>query len=97
MGLRPPLAQRGVEILLTKAVRERAAGLGDQFPGAADLLAKIAEGIYVEGMESLAPALVDGMDLLPDLLPSGAHLLVVEPERVRTRAHDLVATYVPPT
>jgi transcription-repair coupling factor (superfamily II helicase) len=80
------------EILLTEAVKARAARLSEQLPGVADLLAKIAEGIYVEGMESLAPALVDGMDLLVDLMPAGTHLVVVEPERVRTRAHDLVAT-----
>src|SRR6476661_1556317 len=48
------------EVLLTESVRERAASLVDQLPGAADLLAKLAEGIAVEGMESLAPALVDG-------------------------------------
>ena len=30
---------------------------------------KLAEGIAVEGMESLAPVLVDGMELLLDLLP----------------------------
>ena len=38
-------------------------------PGAADLLGKLAEGIAVEGMESLAPALVDGMEPLLDTCP----------------------------
>ena len=61
-------------------------------PGVADMLAKIAEGIAVEGMESLAPALVDGMQPLLDVLPDGTHVVLVDPERVRTRAHDLVAT-----
>ena len=56
------------------------------------MLAKIAEGIAVEGMESLAPVLVDGMQPLLDLLPAGAHVVLVDPEKVRTRAHDLVAT-----
>ncbi|HET6918540.1 MAG TPA: transcription-repair coupling factor, partial [Jiangellaceae bacterium] len=46
----------------------------------------------VEGMESLAPVLVDEMELLLDLLPAGTHVLVCDPERVHTRAHDLVAT-----
>ena len=80
------------ELLLTDAVRERAAALADQLPGAADLLEKLAEGIAVEGMESLAPVLVDGMETLLDLLPDGAVLVACDPERVRTRAHDLVAT-----
>jgi transcription-repair coupling factor (superfamily II helicase) len=80
------------EVLLTDAVRERALALKERMPGAADLLDKLAAGIAVEGMESLAPALVDGMEPLLDLLPEGTHVVVLDPERVRTRAHDLVAT-----
>ncbi len=80
------------EMLLTPQVRARALALADQLPGVADLLHKVAEGIAVEGMESLAPALVDGMQPLLDVLPEGTHVLVCNPERVRTRAHDLVAT-----
>jgi transcription-repair coupling factor (superfamily II helicase) len=80
------------ELLLTDAVRARAATLADQLPGAADLLEKLAQGIAVEGMESLAPALVDGMETLLDLLPQGSVLVACDPERVRTRAHDLTAT-----
>src|SRR4029079_7861868 len=80
------------ELLLTDTVRERAAALADQLPGAADLLEKLSQGIAVEGMESLAPALVDGMETLLDVLPDGAALRACDPERVRTRAHDLTAT-----
>ncbi|KUG55766.1 transcription-repair coupling factor [Serinicoccus chungangensis] len=80
------------EVLITDAVRARAAELVDVLPGAEDLLAKIAEGIAVEGMESLAPALVDGMETLVDVLPEGSGVVVLDPERVRTRAHDLVRT-----
>jgi transcription-repair coupling factor (superfamily II helicase) len=80
------------EILLTEAVRGRAAVLATQLPGVADMLGKVAEGIAVEGMESLAPALVDGMESLLDVLPPGALVVVTDPERVRKRAHDLVAT-----
>ena len=80
------------ELLLTDEVRDRAAALAPRLPGAADVLARIAEGIAVEGMESLAPALVDGMETVLDVLPRGATVACVDPERVRTRAHDLVAT-----
>jgi transcription-repair coupling factor (superfamily II helicase) len=80
------------ELLLTDAVRERAAALADRLPGAVDLLEKLAHGIAVEGMESLAPALVDGMETLLDVLPEGSLLVTCDPERVRTRAHDLGAT-----
>ena len=80
------------EVLLTESVRARAAALQDQLPGAADLLGKLAEGIAVEGMESLAPALVDGMESVLDTLRDGTAVVLCDPERVRTRAHDLVAT-----
>ncbi|MEU9561530.1 transcription-repair coupling factor [Streptomyces sp. NPDC048161] len=80
------------ELLLTDEVRERAAALAEQHPELGELLNKIAEGIAVEGMESLAPVLVDDMELLLDVLPKGSMALVCDPERVRTRAADLVAT-----
>ena len=80
------------ELLLTEDVRRRAAELGRAHPQLAELTDKIAAGIAVEGMESLAPVLVDGMELLVDLLPQDSHVVVLDPERVRSRAHDLVAT-----
>ncbi|GAA2797411.1 transcription-repair coupling factor [Streptomyces showdoensis] len=80
------------ELLLTDDVRERAAALAEAHPELGELLNKIAEGIAVEGMESLAPVLVDDMELLLDVLPEGSMAVVCDPERVRTRAADLVAT-----
>ncbi|WP_407286795.1 transcription-repair coupling factor [Streptomyces sp. BP-8] len=80
------------ELLLTEDVRTRAAALAEQHPELGELLGKIAEGIAVEGMESLAPVLVDEMELLLDVLPEGSMAVVCDPERVRTRAADLVAT-----
>ena len=79
------------ELLLTDAVRARARALTDSIPGAADMLDKIADGIAVEGMESLAPVLAGRMVPLLDLV--GDRLVVaLEPERLRRRAEDLVAT-----
>ncbi|MEU8677095.1 transcription-repair coupling factor [Streptomyces sp. NPDC048560] len=80
------------ELLLTDEVRGRAAALAEAHPELGELLGKIAEGIAVEGMESLAPVLVDDMELLIDVLPKGSMAVVCDPERVRTRATDLVAT-----
>lgn len=80
------------ELLLTATVRARAAALAGEHPELGGLLGKIAEGIAVEGMESLAPVLVDEMELLLDVMPAGSLTLVCDPERVRTRAADLVAT-----
>ncbi len=39
-------------------------------------------------MESLTPVLVEEMELLSELLPASSTVLVLDPERVRTRAHD---------
>ncbi|GII99199.1 transcription-repair coupling factor [Sediminihabitans luteus] len=80
------------EILLTDAVRDRASALAEQLPGAVEMLDKLGAGIAVEGMESLAPVLVDRMVPVLDLVADDALLVVDEPERVRRRAHDLVAT-----
>ncbi|WP_421741977.1 transcription-repair coupling factor [Cellulomonas sp.] len=80
------------EILLTDAVRARATELIPQLPGAVDMLDKLAQGIAVEGMESLAPALVESMVPVLDLVGDDSLLIMVDPERVRRRAHDLVAT-----
>ena len=80
------------ELLLTDDVRRRAAELGEEHPELAEITDRLAQGITVEGMESLTPALVDEMELLVDLLPTDTHVLLLDPERVRTRAHDLVST-----
>ncbi|MGH8836048.1 MAG: transcription-repair coupling factor [Actinomycetes bacterium] len=92
------IAERGLwappcrELLLTKPVRERAARLRTEHPELDDLLGKISEGIAVEGMEALSPVLADEMVMLVDQLPAGTHVVVCDPERVRTRAADLVRT-----
>ncbi|WP_423463119.1 transcription-repair coupling factor [Promicromonospora sp. MS192] len=92
------IAEHGVwappcrEILLDDAVRRRAADLVETLPGAVEMLDKLAAGVAVEGMESLAPVLVDRMVPVLELVPEDALLVVDEPERVRRRAHDLVAT-----
>lgn len=80
------------ELLITPEVMSRAARLKSDYPAAASMLEKIAGGIYVEGMESLTPLLVDSMTTLTALLPAGSLVVSVEPERVRARAEDLVAT-----
>ena len=80
------------EMLLTGAVRARAKALVEDMPGAADMLERLGEGIAVEGMESLAPLLVDGMEPVLGLVPDDTLVVMSEPERIRRRAHDLVAT-----
>ncbi len=83
------------EMLLTDEVRARAAGLASDpaMPQQVrELLERVANGHAVDGMEALAPALVDGLEMLTDLLPPDSLVLVSDPERVRARALELHAT-----
>ncbi|BBX90899.1 transcription-repair coupling factor [Mycolicibacterium boenickei] len=89
------------ELLMTADVRERAAVLAAEHPthensvpgSVPDMLAKLAEGIPVDGMEALLPLLHPVQPTtLTHHLPEGAPVLVCDPEKVRTRAADLIKT-----
>lgn len=80
------------ELLLSESVRQRAREMEHEFPSLSGMLAKIGEGIPVEGMESLAPALVDRLVPLTHYLPDGAAVAVFSPERVASRAVSLAET-----
>ncbi len=83
------------ELLLTDAVRARAAALASapSVPsGLAELFEKIAQGHGVEGMEALSAALVDSLELLVEVMPPDTLVCVSDPEKVRTRALELHAT-----
>ena len=89
------------ELLLTDDVRVRAFELAAEHPatgndvpgGVPDMLAKLGEGIPVDGMEALLPLLrPTELSLLSDHLPAQTPLLVCDPEKVRTRAADLIKT-----
>ncbi len=80
------------ELLLTPEVRDRAAALHGKFPGLRTMLEKMSEGIPVEGMESLLPAVADGIVPLVDYLPRGTAVALIDPERAVTRAMTLGET-----
>jgi transcription-repair coupling factor (superfamily II helicase) len=89
------------ELLLTDDVRARAAELAAEHSipdntitgSVPDMLAKLAEGIPVDGMEALLPVLrPTELSTLSDHLPAGTPLLICDPEKVRTRAADLIKT-----
>ena len=89
------------ELLLTDDVRIRAFELaaehprtGNEVPGSVpDMLAKLGEGIPVDGMEALLPLLrPTELSLLSDHLPAQTPLLICDPEKIRTRAADLIKT-----
>ncbi len=84
------------ELLLTETVRARAAALARAHPDLEEMCDKLAQGIAVEGMEALSPLLADGMETLVELVHrtagSDPMVLLCDPELVRTRAGELVAT-----
>jgi len=80
------------EMLLSEAVRQRAREMQHEFPSLSTMLAKIGEGIPVDGMESLAPALVDRLVPLTHYLPADAAIAVLSPEKVASRAVSLGET-----
>ncbi|HYP44739.1 MAG TPA: transcription-repair coupling factor [Propionibacteriaceae bacterium] len=92
LTLKEVIASPCRELLLTDTVRSRAQALAEQHPELIEMLDKIAQGHAVDGMEALSPALVDGMELLVELVPADTHVLVYDPELVRGRAVDLVQT-----
>ncbi|MBU3750126.1 MAG: DEAD/DEAH box helicase, partial [Mycobacterium sp.] len=97
----PVVAVACRELLLSDEVRSRAQELAQNAPrdgsrisgSVGEMLAKLADGIPVDGMEALQPVLrPHALGSLVDHLPAGTPLLVCDPERVRTRAADLIKT-----
>ncbi|MEO6505180.1 MAG: transcription-repair coupling factor [Terrimesophilobacter sp.] len=80
------------ELLLGPEVRQRAREMEHEFPSLAGMLVKIAEGIPVDGMESLAPALLGRLVPLTHYLPIDSAIAVFSPERVASRAVSLAET-----
>ena len=81
------------ELLLTDDVQQRAAALLAEHPELAELLDPISRGEAVEGMEALAPVLVDELHARAARAARPARTSCsVIPERIRTRAADLVRT-----
>jgi transcription-repair coupling factor (superfamily II helicase) len=84
------------ELLVTDDVARRAGALARENAGnpeLAEAFDKISQHTPVQGMESLIPLLYDGpMQTLPELMPDGAHTVVLAPAAVHRRAEDLIAT-----
>ncbi|HEU4397852.1 MAG TPA: transcription-repair coupling factor, partial [Actinomycetota bacterium] len=77
------------EVVLTATERDRARQLAGEFPTADDLLARVAEGLDVEGVEALLPLLFDDLRLLPEYLPGDALLVLLDPKRTMDRAEEV--------
>ena len=80
------------ELLITDEVASKAASMIGDHPELSEILEKIAAGIAAEGMESLIPVLVPKLEMLIDVIDAQAIIIEAEPERLETRAHELVST-----
>ncbi len=78
------------ELLPTPEVQARAAKLMDAAPWGRAQWERLTEGHVFDGMESWLPWLTEDEHLLPDLLPAGSRVLLVEPRRMRDRAQELL-------
>jgi transcription-repair coupling factor (superfamily II helicase) len=79
------------ELLPSAEVRARAAALVAEQPWGREQWERLAEGLVFDGMESWLPWLTANDQLLTDLLPDGAQVLLLEPRRMRDRAGELLA------
>jgi len=80
------------ELLLTNETKHRALDIADEYPAAAEMLSKIAEGMTFEGMESLIPLLIDETESLLTRMPAKTQILFIDEQRIKSRAADLLAT-----
>jgi len=80
------------EVLITQDVRERASQLKIKYPELREMCSKIEEGIYVDGIESLAAVLDPSMKTLIEYLPKNSEVIILESERIKSRVRDLIST-----
>ena len=84
------------ELPITEDIAKRADALATKHPGNAalvELLSKVGQRIPAEGMEALLPVLSDAkMVPLTAFMPEGTHVVLIAPEKIRTRIADLEST-----
>ncbi|MEI6762921.1 MAG: transcription-repair coupling factor [Actinomycetes bacterium] len=80
------------ELLLTQEVKDRARYLAAEFPQLTEMCSKIAEGISVDGMESLIGLLNTSLESLIHFLPKEFQILLIDQPRITSRAIDLIDT-----
>jgi transcription-repair coupling factor (superfamily II helicase) len=78
------------ELMPTAEVRAAATSLIRSQPWGVGQWDRLAEGETFDGMESWLPYVDPREDLLPDLLPPGSQVVLVEPRRIRDRAVQLL-------
>ena len=80
------------ELLIDEEVMQRAEVLRRQYPESIELLDKVSQGVYADGMEALIGALHPEMKQFLDFLPKDFEIVLLEEERIRNRTLDLIKT-----
>jgi transcription-repair coupling factor (superfamily II helicase) len=78
------------ELALTPGLRAAAGALSARHPWGAAVWERLARGEAFDGMESWFPFLEATDRVLPDLLPAGGQVVLVEPRRIRDRGLQLL-------
>ena len=82
----------GRELMISDAVKQKAKYLAAEFPQLTEMAGKIAEGISVDGMESITALLKPNLNSLLEFLPKNFSITFIDEPRIKSRAADLVAT-----
>ncbi len=80
------------ELLLTDDVVDRARYLAAEFPALSEMCSKIAEGISVDGMESLIGIFNTELESLIAFMPKEYEVILIDQPRIASRALDLIET-----
>ncbi|HSZ36912.1 MAG TPA: transcription-repair coupling factor, partial [Acidimicrobiales bacterium] len=78
------------ELMAGTELRDAARRLTARRPWGGSIWERLERGEQFDGMESWLPFLDGEPRVLPDLLPAGAQVLLVEPRRIRDRAVQLL-------
>jgi transcription-repair coupling factor (superfamily II helicase) len=77
------------ELVLDAETADTARKLATRIPALADRLTQLADGIVFEGAESLMTAIHPAPAWLPDFLPPGAGVVLIDPVRLESRSAEL--------
>jgi transcription-repair coupling factor (superfamily II helicase) len=80
------------ELIIDEKIRDKAEKLGERFTQLKELTEKVSEGIYFEGIESLAAGLIENYGTLIEYLPVKSQIWFIDQPRIISRSVDLIET-----
>ena len=80
------------ELIINEEIQSNAISLGNRFNQLKELTEKVAQGIYFEGIESLAAGVIKEFVSLLDYLPKKSEVWFIDQPRILSRSVDLIQT-----